>query len=107
MLWYKRGKDNACSFVKYGSVKFLMLFLALILVYCDKDLSDSFIPSDNLLVHYTGRFDFTNLDEVRFDWSGVQIAASFSGTSCAIILEDGENDYNIFYLRVYFESNGI
>jgi lysophospholipase L1-like esterase len=66
------------------------------MVSCEYKEREGYFDADDPKIQYTGRFDFSNPDEARFDWSGVQIAANFSGTSCTIILEDGENDYNIF-----------
>lgn len=57
---------------------------------------ETHINVDNPNIEYIGRFDFSRLGVVRFDWPGVQIKATFSGTFCAIKLKDGKNDYNIF-----------
>ena len=54
------------------------------------------VKADNPNIKYIGRFDFTRPGIVRFDWPGVQIKATFSGTYCAIKLKDGHNKYNIF-----------
>jgi len=56
-----------------------------------------FIRANNQEIRYVGRFDFSNPKEVRFDWSGVYIQFSFTGTDCAVKMSDtGHNYYNVF-----------
>ena len=56
-----------------------------------------FIPASNTNIRYVGRFDFSNPQEVRFDWSGVYIQFSFRGTKCSVKMNDtGINYYNVF-----------
>jgi len=55
------------------------------------------IPANNENIRYVGRFDFSNPQEVSFDWSGVYIQFSFRGTECAVRMSDsGHNYYNLF-----------
>jgi lysophospholipase L1-like esterase len=77
---------------------FILLFIITgALISSSKFLeSASYIKVDNPNIEYIGRFDFSRSGRVRFDWPGVQIKTSFSGTYCAIKLKDGKNDYNIF-----------
>ncbi len=63
---------------------------------CEIFQSASYIDPDDPGIEYNGRVDLSNPKNVRFDWSGVQIKARFEGTSCSIILKDGNNDYDIF-----------
>ncbi|MDC0710976.1 SGNH/GDSL hydrolase family protein [Stigmatella sp. ncwal1] len=53
------------------------------------------IEADHPLIRYTGRFDFTAPKAPAFDWPGVSIEAAFEGTSCAVHLVDGNNNYNV------------
>ncbi|MBN1409943.1 MAG: hypothetical protein JW969_03805 [Spirochaetales bacterium] len=54
-----------------------------------------FVSADDARITYTGRVDFRNRKEPRFDWPGVTIRAGFSGTSIAVQLVDGRNDYDV------------
>ena len=80
---------------------FVLLFvLVWILVLSGKIYNpSSHFTADDPNIEYIGRFDFSQPGVVRFDWPGVQIKATFSGTYCAIKLKDGHNDYNIFIDR--------
>ncbi|WP_224242181.1 SGNH/GDSL hydrolase family protein [Hyalangium gracile] len=53
------------------------------------------VDADHPLIRYTGRFDFSDAKAPAFDWPGVTIEAAFEGTTCAVLLEDGNNDYNV------------
>lgn len=56
-----------------------------------------FIPASNTDIRYVGRFDFSNPQEARFDWSGVYIQFSFRSTECSVKMSDtGHNYYNFF-----------
>jgi len=46
-------------------------------------------------IRYTGRIDFSDPAQPAFDWPAVTIEAAFEGTSLAILLEDGQNFYNV------------
>jgi lysophospholipase L1-like esterase len=55
-----------------------------------------FIPVSDKTIRYVGRFDFSNPQEVSYDWSGVYFQFSFRGRECAIRMNDsGHNYYNI------------
>jgi len=55
------------------------------------------IPASHEAIRYVGRFDFSNPQEVHYDWSGVYIQFSFRGTECALKMSDtGHNYYNVF-----------
>jgi len=69
--------------------------ISLLLSSCEFFEGTSHIDPDDSNIEYIGRFDFSNLKSVRFDWPGVQIRARFEGTSCSIKLKDGNNDYNV------------
>ncbi|HYH96606.1 SGNH/GDSL hydrolase family protein [Hyalangium sp.] len=53
------------------------------------------VEADHPLIRYTGRFDFSDAKAPAFDWPGTTIEAAFEGTTCAVLLEDGNNDYNV------------
>ncbi len=56
-----------------------------------------FISASNNNIRYVGRFDFSNPQEVRFDWSGVYMQFSFRSTECSVKMSDtGHNYYNVF-----------
>lgn len=70
-------------------------------MYGKKEISEqlpegNFIPADNPYIKYYGRIDFSEKGSVKFDWPGINIFATFEGTSCTVYLIDGYNDYNIF-----------
>ncbi len=55
-----------------------------------------FIPASDKAFRYVGRFDFSNPDEVRFDWSGVYIQFIVKSSECAVRMSDtGHNYYNV------------
>jgi lysophospholipase L1-like esterase len=53
------------------------------------------IDADNPNIQYMGRFNFSNIKKVTFDWPGVCISANFTGTSLSVRLEDGKNEYAV------------
>ena len=53
------------------------------------------ITADDPRIRYSGRFDFSDAKRPFFDWSGSTIEVAFSGTSLTILLEDGQNLYNV------------
>src|SRR5579871_786934 len=55
-----------------------------------------FIPPTDPNIQYSGRFDFSNPSAPRFDWPAVSISAIFQGTAVGILLDDGNNDYDVF-----------
>ena len=54
-----------------------------------------YINADDPNIQYVGRFDFSNPQQVSFDWPGVYIHAKFEGTSCSIRLNDHKNEYAV------------
>ncbi len=75
------------------------LFIAFVLLQiCLSGFAQTkFIAANHEAIRYVGRFDFSNPQEVRYDWSGVYIQFSFKGTECALKLSDtGHNYYNVF-----------
>lgn len=55
------------------------------------------IPASHQAIRYVGRFDFSNPQEVRYDWTGVYIQFCFKGTECAVKMSDtSHNYYNVF-----------
>ncbi len=53
------------------------------------------IAADDPNIRYGGRVDQRDPANPIFDWSGVSIETNFSGTSVAIILESGNNLFNV------------
>ncbi len=75
----------------------LFLAIAFLLVCLSSFAQTKFISASHESFRYVGRFDFSNPQEVRYDWSGVYIQFSFRGTECAVKMSDtGHNYYNVF-----------
>jgi lysophospholipase L1-like esterase len=53
------------------------------------------IPASDQNINYYGRFDKSTASQVRFNWSGCIIEASFPGPSIGIELSDGQADYDV------------
>lgn len=53
------------------------------------------VPADHPSLIYQGRFDFSELPDVYFDWPGVSISLRFRGSFCAIALQDTTNYYQL------------
>lgn len=72
-------------------------FSLILLLACWSAFSQTkLIPVSHEAIRYVGRFDFSNPQEVRYDWSGVYFQFSFRGTSCAVKMSDtGHNYYNV------------
>ena len=58
-----------------------------------KDLN--IFDADDRRIRYNGRFDFQDPKAPAFDWSATGIEFNFTGTSLAILLQDGRNSYNV------------
>ncbi|HPD18579.1 MAG TPA: GDSL-type esterase/lipase family protein, partial [Candidatus Goldiibacteriota bacterium] len=52
------------------------------------------MPSEKNFNFY-GRFDFSDDNNLKFDWPGCAIELSFFGSGFKILLEDGLNDFNV------------
>jgi len=75
------------------------LFFAFVffLLGCYGWAQSKFISASDPNIRYVGRFDFSNPQEARFDWSGVYIQFSFRSTDCSVKMSDtGHNYYNVF-----------
>ena len=46
-------------------------------------------------IRYTGRIDFSDPARPAFDWPAITIEVAFEGTSLAVLLQDGQNSYNV------------
>lgn len=46
-------------------------------------------------IRYTGRIDSRDPARPAFDWPAVTIEAVFEGTSLTVLIEDGQNSYNV------------
>jgi len=78
-------------------MKNLLFAFTLLLICLSGGAQTKFISADNKAFRYVGRFDLSNPQEARFDWSGVYIQFNFKGTDCAVKMNDtGHNYYNIF-----------
>lgn len=75
----------------------LIFVLVFLQIYLAGFAQTKFIPASNEDFRYVGRFDFSNPQEVRYDWSGVYIQFSFRSAECAVRMNDtGRNYYNVF-----------
>ena len=54
------------------------------------------VTADDPRIQYTGRIDFSDPKRPRFDWPAVTIEANFTGTSLGLLLQDGQNSYNVY-----------
>ncbi len=75
----------------------LQIFL-IILFTCS--LVSANIPENIILpsvknYNFYGRFDFSEKNQVKFDWPGCAIEFKFKGTGFKILIDDGTNDFNI------------
>lgn len=78
-------------------MKQLFFAFAFLLVGITSWAQTKFIPASNTNIRYVGRFDFSNPQEARFDWSGVYMQFSFRSTECSLKMSDtGHNYYNVF-----------
>jgi lysophospholipase L1-like esterase len=78
-------------------MKQLFIALAFLLIGLTGFTQTKFIPASHQAIRYVGRFDFSNPQEVRYDWSGVYMQFSFRGSECAVKMGDtGYNYYNVF-----------
>lgn len=60
-----------------------VFFLLSIITACAKE-KYKLIKPDHELLYYNGRFDFSDVEQPEFYYSGIEICASFDGTSCKI-----------------------
>lgn len=62
------------------------------------------ISPENAEIQYTGRFDFSNLQQPKFAWSGSQITFTFEGSFCNLLMQQSnfEKDKNGNELLNYF-----
>lgn len=78
-------------------MKKLILALSFLMVLTSGFAKTKFIPAGDKNFRYVGRCDFSNPEEVRFDWSGFYIQFNFEGTGCSLRMSDtGHNYYNVF-----------
>lgn len=78
-------------------MKKFFLLLAFLIVFVSGFAKTKLIPASDKNFRYIGRYDQSNPDEVRFDWSGFYIQFNFEGTECALKMSDtGHNYYNVF-----------
>jgi len=74
-----------------------LFFVFVFMLICLAGIGQTrFFPASNEAFRYVGRFDFSNPEEVRYDWSGVYIQFSMRSTECAVRMSDtGHNYYNV------------
>ncbi len=53
------------------------------------------IKPDNEKIRVIGRTERIKGGRLRFDWPGTEFAINFTGTYCAVYLDDGGNDYHV------------
>lgn len=59
--------------------------------------SQQIIEASNSAFTYSGRFDFSNPKQVRYDWPGTSIYFQFTGKQLNFLIEGGErNFFNVF-----------
>jgi lysophospholipase L1-like esterase len=82
--------------------KIKLLLLGLLMFASAFGSSYDTIRSNNPLIEYTGRIDFSNSLTPKFSYSGVSIRASFRGTGISCILNDAgtQNYYNVILDQV-------
>lgn len=74
-------------------MKRLLFSVVLLFVGIGCWAQSKFIPANNPNIRYVGRFDFSNPQEARFDWSGVYIQFSFRSTQCSVKMSDSGHNY--------------
>lgn len=78
-------------------MKRLCIVIVFLLVVSTGWAQQEFVPANNPNIRYVGRFDFSNAQEVKFDWPGVYIQFCFRSTECSVKMSDtGHNYYNVF-----------
>jgi len=58
--------------------------------------SSNLVPANHPHIQYIGPWDMSDSLNPRFSWPGVQIAATFTGTSIGVRLADHTNYYNVY-----------
>jgi len=76
-------------------VSFLYLIVSLAPIHFPPVYAKTIVTADNPAIRYTGRIDFSTPDRPRFDWPGITIEACFEGTSCAVRLVGGGEQYTV------------
>jgi len=74
-------------------------FLVIIIVFCAFYNSEAqqFISPSHSAFTYSGRFDRSDPNQVRYDWSGASIFFQFSGKQLEFVMEGGRRNYfNLF-----------
>ena len=82
-----------------------MLFLLSVACRAQKNKSPQFFAADHSGFQYTGRIDFSNPKLPRYWFPGVYVRARFSGSECAIVVQDemlGGGKHN--YLQVVIDD---
>lgn len=65
--------------------------------HTQNDINPAYYEATDPAIYIMGRTQVNAGNEVEFDWSGVEIHVKFTGTSCAIKMNDsGKNFYNVF-----------
>ncbi len=69
------------------------------------------IPVTDSNIVYTGRFDFSDSENVSFAWPGISITASFEGTYCGMLLRQVpvpemaiNSKYNANYYNIFIDD---
>lgn len=78
--------------IKFWAGVIMMQFGLISLLAQTKEVS-----AGNSAFTFSGRFDFSNPEEVRYDWPGASIYFKFTGDQLAFVMEGGERNYfNVF-----------
>lgn len=78
-------------------MKRVVVLLMCLSVYYSVVAQIQVVLADNPAFTYSGRFDFTNPQEVRYDWPGTSIGFQFKGKSLEFLIDGGERNYfNVF-----------
>ncbi len=82
---------------------FLFLLLIAVFMQSCQTKTTQFIASNDPLIEYSGRIDFTNPLEPRFSYSGVSIRFCAEADSVSIVLDDnvGENFFALIIDQAY------
>ncbi len=74
-----------------------LVFSIVILISSNIVRAQQFISPDNPAFTYSGRFDYANPGQVRYDWPGTSIFFQFTGRQLEFLINGGKRNYfNVF-----------
>jgi lysophospholipase L1-like esterase len=75
--------------------QFILIFLLVVTGIAGYSKS-KLIPVSHQFIRYVGRFDFSNPEQVSYDWPGVYIQFNIRSSECSVKMSDtGHNYYNV------------